>query len=149
MPAVFSLRQSTFAVVLGGMLLAVVACDQLPGSAADLAVGDCFNEPAATDDITEVQRRPCAEAHDAEVFAVLTWDRDTYPIDLSLDSFIDEQCLPIFESFTGTAFDSQTDLTVGWFYPSRSSWDDGDREITCYLVRPDGEDLVGSRRVAP
>jgi hypothetical protein len=147
---VFSFRRSlTIGVLAGAVLAAVSACDQLPGAAADLAVGDCFNEPAATDEVSEVQRRPCAEAHDAEVFAVLTWDRETFPIDLTLNSFIDEQCLPIFGAYTGTGFQDQDELTVGWFYPSRTSWNNGDREITCYLVRPDGEHLIGSRKVTP
>ena len=145
-----SLRRTlTIGVLAGALLAALGACDQLPAPVSSLAVGDCFNDPAASDDISEIQRRPCAEAHDAEVFAVLNWDRETYPIDLTLTSFIDEQCAPIFETYTGTAFGGQDELVVGLFYPSRSSWNDGDRKITCYLIRPDGEDLIGSRKVAP
>lgn len=135
-----------------GMLIAILclaaACDQLPGAAADLAVGNCFMEPSATDDISEVQHRPCGEAHDAEVFAVLNYEGDTYPIEMTLERFIDEHCLPAFASYTGEAFDTQTELTVGWFYPTRESWNEGDREVTCYLIRPDGQPLTASQRVS-
>ena len=134
--------------VLIGMLLLAGACDQLPGAAADLKVGDCFMEPAATDEISEVQHRPCAEAHDAEVFAVLTYEGETYPIEMTLERFIDEQCLPAFATYTGAAIDTQTELTVGWFYPTRESWNDGDRGVTCYLIRSDGEQLTSSQRVS-
>ena len=128
--------------------LLLVGCDQLPGAAADLNVGDCFMEPDATDDISEVQHRPCGEGHDAEVFAVLNYEGDTYPIEMTLERFIDEQCLPAFATYTGEAFDTQTDLTVGWFYPTRQSWNDGDREVTCYLIRSDGQQLTLSQRVS-
>ena len=123
----------------------------LPGAASDLQVGDCFDEPAQTAEIQEVQRRPCQDSHDAEVFSVLNHPAgqgDPYPISLTLERFIDEQCLPAFGSYTGTAFESQNELTVGWFYPTFESWGSGDREVTCYLVRPDGQQLTGSRRAA-
>jgi hypothetical protein len=103
-------------------------------------------EPGATDDITDVQRRPCNEGHDAEVFHVVNYEGETYPIEMTMERFVDERCVPAFEAYTGAAFDSQTELTFGWFYPTRASWNDGDREVSCYLLRSDGETLTGSRR---
>ncbi|HUG47240.1 MAG TPA: septum formation family protein [Candidatus Limnocylindria bacterium] len=139
-------------LMIVGLVLIVpallVGCDRLPGSSADLKVGDCFMEPGGEGEVGEVQRRACDEAHDAEVFAVLAYEGETYPIELTLDRFIDEECLPQFEVFTGTAFGTQSELTVGWFYPTREGWNGGDRDITCYLIRSDGGHLTGSQRAA-
>ena len=140
---------------LVGLLLVAAAagmlgCDQLPQSAADLAVGECFDEPSETTDISEVQRRPCAGPHDAEVFAVLTHPAGPdipYPVISGVDDFVEEQCVPLFKTYTGLDIDSQDELDMGWFYPNLQGWGDGDREVTCYLVASEGQ-LTGSRRAA-
>ena len=134
-------------VLLAALL---IGCDQLPQAAADLAVGECFAQPSTTTDITEVQRRPCADAHDAEVFAVLTHPAGSdvaYPIISGVDDFVEEQCVPLFKTYTGLDIDGQDELDMGWFWPTLQGWRDGDREVTCYLTAREGQ-LTGSRRAA-
>jgi hypothetical protein len=132
-------------VVIGFILFR----DRLPGTAADLNVGECFDQPAESTDISDVQRQPCNEAHDAEVFLVVDHpaaDGDIYPISLTLNDFLDEQCVPAFNTYTGLDYDGSVDLVYGALVPSRASWGDGDREVTCYVVRTDDAKMTASMR---
>jgi len=134
-------------LILGGIVaflaivLWVVRDNQ---SAADLAVGQCFDVPAGSADVSTVTRHECTAAHDAEVFHVADYTGATYPISLTLDSFIDDTCVPAFATYVGEDFDSNEDLTIGYFYPNRSGWDGGDRTVTCYVVREDEAKLTQS-----
>lgn len=112
-------------------------------NAADLAVGQCFDEPASDTGITTVVKHACTEAHDAEVFHVVEYTGgDAFPISLSIDSFIDDTCVPAFGTYVGEAFDTATDYALGYFYPDRDAWDDGDRTFTCYVSRADDAKLT-------
>ena len=112
-------------------------------SAGDLAVGQCFDEPANATGITTVVKHACTEAHDAEVFHVVEYtEGDAFPISLSVDSFIDDTCVPAFETYVGEPFDTATEYDLGYFYPDRESWEDGDRTFTCYVMRVDDAKLT-------
>jgi Septum formation len=112
-------------------------------SADDLKVGDCFNIPNGTS-IQTVEHHPCNENHNAEVVLVKDYDGATYPISLSLDSFIESNCVPAFETYVGRAIDSEPELSIGYFYPSRDSWESGDRTIICYVALPDESPMTES-----
>jgi hypothetical protein len=138
-------------LILGGMvafLAIVLFLVRDNQSADDLAVGTCFDLPGRDTDISTVTRHDCAQAHDAEVFHVAEYTGESYPISLSLDSFIEDSCVPVFATYVGEPFDTSEDLTVGYFYPSRDGFDDGDRTITCYVVREDDSKLTKSVKVA-
>ena len=105
-------------------------------SADDLKVGTCFNIPDGTS-ISTVEQHSCTESHNGEVFFVGEYDGESFPISISLDSYIDDNCVPAFGSYVGTAFEDAADLTIGYFHPNRDGWDDGERTITCYVARTD------------
>jgi len=143
--------KSPLFLILGGIavFLAVVLWAVRDNqSAADLAIGTCFDQPASTADISTVTKHACTEAHDAEVFHVAEYTGSTYPISLSLDSFIDTACVPVFATYVGETFDESVDLTIGYFYPNREGWDSGDRTVTCYAIRADEAKLTQSVKVA-
>lgn len=133
-------------VGVGGFLFR----EHLSGAAADLRVGDCFDLPAQMEVVDDVQHRPCGDPHHAEVFFVGDYRGGgaTYPADEALDRFIEAECLPAFESYTGRDFDTARDLDYGAFVPIAEGWREGDREVTCYLVRVDGGKTSGSLRTA-
>ena len=112
-------------------------------SADDLKVGECFDVPTQTT-IDTVEKHACNESHGAEVIFVGEYSGDTYPISPSLDSYIEESCVPAFESYVGQDIDSQAELSIGYFYPSRDSWDSGDRTVTCYIVNTDASPMTQS-----
>jgi hypothetical protein len=127
-------------VVLGGILWAV----KDNASADDLKAGDCFNVPTSSS-VSTVEKHACTESHDAEVFHVVEYDGGTtYPISLTLSSFIDTTCVPAFATYVGADVDARTDLALGYFYPSRDGWDGGDRTITCYIANDDESKLTKS-----
>lgn len=106
--------------------------------ADDLKVGECFDIPSGTS-IQTVEHHPCTESHTAEVIHVVeyTAEGSTYPISLSLDSFVETACVPAFQTYAGRDLDADPALSIGYFYPSRDGWSSGDRTITCYVARPD------------
>lgn len=116
-------------------------------AADDLKVGNCFNIPNGTS-IQTVETQPCTDSHNGEVFFVGEYTGDSYPISLSLDRYIDETCVPAFEAYVGRAVDSQPELSIGYFYPSRDGWTSGDRTVTCYLSQPDDSPMTQSLRKA-
>lgn len=136
------------AVIVVGFIL---FRDRLPGAAGDLNVGECFDQPNTTEDISEVPRQPCNEPHDAEVFLNVDHpaaDGEAYPISMTMDRFVQEQCTPAFDSYTGLDFETATDYDIGYLQPSRNGWNEGDREVTCYIVRSDDAKLTSSLRAA-
>jgi hypothetical protein len=113
-------------------------------AAGDLKVGDCFDVPEKSS-VSTVTHHPCTEAHTGEVFLVADYTEGTaYPISLSLDRFIRTTCAPAFEAYVGQDVDSHPDLTIGYFYPSRDGWTNGDRGITCYATREDSGQMTTS-----
>jgi len=132
-------------------LYALVALnrDSLTGAADALQVGDCFDRPEETDSITEIQHRPCSTAHDAEVIHNFTSPEGPdapYPVISGFDDFVLENCVPVFESYVGRDWETDTDLNIGWLAPTLSGWtgDDHDRGFTCYVFRLDEGKLYGS-----
>jgi len=115
--------------------------------AGSLQVGDCIILPSE-DQFDEVRRLDCTAPHDGEIFFVGDHPGGDFPSDESFDSFVDEQCLPAFAAFTGSAFDDQDVLDIGWFTPTEGSWENGDREVSCHLSPIDGGQTSRSYRDA-
>jgi hypothetical protein len=112
-----------------------------------IELGDCLILPSEAE-FDEVRRLSCAEPHDGEVFFVDDYPGSDYPSGDELDSYVDAQCLPAFEAFTGSGFDDQEVLDIGWFAPTAGSWEDGDHEVLCYLTPIDGSMTSQSYRNA-
>lgn len=131
--------------IVGGLLLR----DRLSSNAADLRVGDCFQEPAALESIEDVQHQPCGETHDFEVIFVgehTAAKGAAVPSDDEYTEFAATQCLPAFTTYTGIDVLSQEVLDVGYYVPADDSWRDGDRKIICYAGRVDGAKMTQSVR---
>ena|SRR2546423_779744 len=119
-----------------------------------LQAGDCFHSAAGTTGrtvrINDVTTVPCSEAHDGEVFAVVTHPaaKDApYPGDDSVADFASAECLTRFPAYTGATYDD-SDLQVATVRPDHDSWvDKDDRDVACVLYRQ-GASLTGSRRKA-
>jgi hypothetical protein len=114
-------------------------------SADDLAIGQCFDEPSSSVDITTVVKHACTDAHDAEVFHVVEYNEgEAYPLSTSVDAFIEETCIPAFATYVGTAYADSLDYDLGYFYPDETGWNKGDRTFTCYVTRADDSKLTKS-----
>ena len=116
-------------IVIGAGVLWVV---RNSADAGALAVGTCMDVPTEGD-FSTVTKHDCNEAHDAEVVLVGELTGDTFPISLTLESYITDNCVPAVEAYTGRAAATIDDLELGYFSPTSDAWKDGERTITCYL----------------
>lgn len=118
----------------------------------DLAVGDCLLMPE-NEEITSVESTECTEAHELEVFHLVTLtdsNSTPYPGEDAVFNRIMDQCVNSFDGYVG--FDYQDSI---WFvnaiYPTSESWNEqDDRAGTCVLFQPGAGDdplsLTGSAR---
>ncbi|HEY7736280.1 MAG TPA: septum formation family protein [Candidatus Limnocylindrales bacterium] len=131
---------------------AFVFRDRLSGAAADLGVGDCFDQPPALlEEIEDVQHHPCTESHDAEVFHVFNHSAATdasYPSDDAWGEIVFPNCSGPFAAYTGQSPQIEGELSWSMFTPTAAGWDLGDREVICFLYRSDGTAMTKSFRVA-
>jgi putative regulator of septum formation len=152
-------RRGVWLAGIAVLALATSGCDggtDKAGAATlfHLQTGDCFHSSAGTAgrtvQIKDVTTVPCAEAHDGEVFAVVTHPEAkdaAYPGDEAVADFAAAECLTRFPAYTGATYDD-SDLQVATVRPDRDSWvDKDDREVACVLYRQ-GSTLTGSRRKA-
>ena len=110
------------------------------GSAGDLKVGECFDDPGALQTVEQVQHHPCTDPHTGEVVYVgnLTAPSNApYPSDSDLQNMVGAACIPAFNVYTGLDFDADPEWTMGYFTPLSADWGNGDRSIVCYAVRID------------
>ena len=134
--ALFGVRIVIIAVVaVGGLLFR----DRLTGGASDLAVGDCFDEPATTGEVRDVQHHPCTESHTSEVVFVGDMPASSaYPTDAQFVAYIRASCVPAFNTYTGLDFDVLEAVDMGYLTPTAEGWAKDDHEVICYAIRSDG-----------
>lgn len=119
----------------------------------NIKVGNCFNEPTATDMtkdakqgdlIASVPMRKCNEPHDYEVFASFKLpDAPTTPDDKTLEDLVDKNCTPLFATYVGKPLE-KSKLDYAFLSPSDELWATGDREVTCYAGLDKGKKLTQS-----
>ena len=112
----------------------------------DLRVGDCFDLSEATaTEISEVDAKPCTEAHEYEMFHITTWTGagDAYPTDDEWVTFFLEDCTSGFADFVGHDYRT-SELDFVPFTPTTEGWDDGARVVQCAVVDPSDTELTES-----
>ena len=135
-------------LIIAGAVVAALGWGALNAdtSVEDVAVGDCFNNPDA-EEVTSIKTIPCEESHDYEVMQIFRYTQEDdapYPGDEDLWQTAVDGCIPDFQQYTGLVWENETELFIDAFYPLPDSWDAGDREAWCLLVRidPDSFDIV-------
>jgi Septum formation len=119
-------------------------------TATDLRVGDCFDlkDPNA-EEIDDVAARPCAQAHEFEMFFIGSMPEGPYPSQSAFDAFLDTHCVPAFRDYIGKAYEDSA-LDVYWLVPTTEGWGLGNRSIQCAVFHPEihqlTESLMGSKR---
>ena len=120
--------------------------------ASDVSVGDCVSPVGDDLMVASVEVVECDEPHQAEVYdqfsvpdGELADDPATpgYPGGAELTWYAQDECQRRFDDAMGeTYWNSPYDIRV--VSPSFSTWDLGDRTITCLVIGSSGTDLVGS-----
>ncbi|WP_217214811.1 DUF4190 domain-containing protein [Streptomyces sp. AC550_RSS872] len=122
------------------------------GTAYALAKGDCFDTPNGDleGDAYDVDEVSCAGEHDAEVFAVVTLPGGSFPGHDEIERTADEKCYTLQGDYAMDTWAVPDDVEVHYLVPSRQSWRDGDREITCmWGSTAENGGLTGSLRTDP
>ncbi len=129
--------------VLAAMLLAT-ACTQ--GNVFSLEVGQCFNDPDETGEISDVAIVDCAETHNNEVFHLFDIPGDDFPGTDAVLELASQGCIGAFDAYVGTPYlDSAFEIFP--IYPTEDSWNRGDdREVVCGLYDLTTNEKVGTAR---
>ncbi|MET7454763.1 DUF4190 domain-containing protein [Streptomyces sp. NPDC005574] len=117
-------------------------------ASASMDEGTCFDSPKGLEGAAYAfDEVPCADEHDAEVFAVVTLPGGSYPGDRALEDTADDTCYARRTDYAMDAWAVPDDVDVYYLLPSRASWRLGDREITCAFGNTDeNATLTGSLR---
>jgi len=106
-----------------------------------IQVGDCAGD-LTTGELTELDVVPCADPHVSEAFASSDLDEGGYPGTEAIDAQAEEDCTAAFETFIGLPY-QESELFATWLTPTEESWEQGDREILCFVYDEDA-DTTGS-----
>lgn len=136
--------RTTFALgVALSVLVLFAACGQ--GNVFDLEPGQCFEDPGASSEISDVETVDCAEAHAYEVYALFDLPDGDFPgVDGVEDAAI-QGCYLRFDDYVGREYET-SELAMSWLRPTSSSWDRGDREVVCTLYDLADQRLIGSMK---
>lgn len=119
-------------------------------SVFDLRVEDCFNAAAPStepSEVEEVERVPCEDEHDSEVFAQTAYESadPAYPGEDDLIDYATRFCVDAFEPYVGLPY-ADSALTVSHLWPTAVAWEStDDRTIHCVLFQK-GARSSGSAR---
>jgi hypothetical protein len=105
-------------------------------TAADLRVGDCFDlkDPSA-EEIDKVKAVPCGQEHEYEMFFTGALPAGDYPSDATFDNYVETNCLPAFEAYLGTSYQT-SEYDIFWLVPNADGWRGGDHSIQCAAFHP-------------
>ncbi|WP_109505602.1 septum formation family protein [Nocardioides speluncae] len=115
-------------------------------NAQALRAGDCFQLPDG-EEVFTVDAIPCAESHQAEVYAVIELAEGEFPGNEQVTNQADQRCAKRFKAFVGTAY-GDSDLEIFLLTPTKRSWQLDDRAITCAVTMPGNQSTTGSLRNA-
>lgn len=101
-----------------------------------LKVGDCVNGLADQQEVSDLPAVPCTEAHQAEVFAILSLPRTDFPGDDALSGLAASKCSRALDELPGLPTEVAQDpaLTISWLQPFEDDWVGGDHRITCLVA---------------
>jgi putative regulator of septum formation len=133
-------------IVVGAFILR----DRLSSRPTALNVGDCFDDPATTAEITNPQRHPCTEAHTAEVVYIgkMSGDDATYPDDAVVDAWVTENCVPAWSTYTGKTYETEEVLDLDFYKPTTEGWAHGGRDVVCFAIRVDRDPMTSSLKAS-
>jgi hypothetical protein len=110
----------------------------------DLRIGDCFNlKDEGADSVSDVDAKPCADAHHYELYHVASMSAGSYPANDQLSGFAEHECVAAFATYIGTTYEESA-LEVLYFTPTSDAWDSGDRSVQCAAYDPSDQALTGS-----
>ena len=116
-----------------------------------LKVGDCVQLPPAfksqlLGDTSEIMTFysfsavPCTELHDAELFSIITINLSEFPGEQVFFDEFSGPCLDDYATYSGADYDLSPHMVFPMF-PSAESWEQGDRDLQCFAIMENGDQL--------
>lgn len=101
-----------------------------------LQVGDCLNymQDEGSSEISSLPTVPCAEPHDAEIYAETTVTEEQMA---TVDDVADQYCYDQFAGFVGKSYEESV-LDYSTLVPTPDGFAAGDDVVQCVIVQPDG-----------
>ncbi|SDM31178.1 septum formation family protein [Actinomyces ruminicola] len=116
------------------------------GATADTSGGERSGGTVASASLVD-----CAAPHLYEVYAEGAISADAFPDDELMEQYVSDICYNAFETYVGTSYEdaySQGRYAVTSLRPTQTTWEQGDRTVSCLLTSVDGSELTGSARGA-
>lgn len=137
-------------VAIGGLVAAVLLHNRANAHAVAphlppvfrLRPGECIN--SAPNASSPVQAVPCAQPHDAEVFAAFRLAGHSWPGSAAVSARARRGCADRLGSYLNPQLATAT-LAQLYIYPSPGAWDIGERTVICKVRSVQGK-LTGSVR---
>lgn len=152
---------SAMDIAVGDCLTYVTAGDaadasntQTPEPSASQSAGataDASANAAEPGTVSSVNLVDCAAPHLYEVYAEGAIAADAFPDDGLMEQYVADICYDAFENYVGTSYDdayTQGRYAVTSLRPTQSTWEQGDRRVSCLLTSVDGGEFTGSARGA-
>lgn len=124
-------------LVVAAIVILALVFDDGSVRATSIKTGDCIAEsPADGANVTRLPKVSCDEPHEGEVYAMIPVSGDTFPGQTAMESEYEQRCVTALDSY---APDAANDPEISSFllYPSRDTWDAGDREVACIAITND------------
>jgi len=108
----------------------------------DIRVGDCFSLPEDKEGEVKdaVVYDSCDDPHTYEAFATTDMPQSKYPGDQETQEWAENACMDEFKKNVK----NPDDFTFSYYFPTRESWSEGDREVLCVAAKENGSDWTGS-----
>ena len=115
-------------VFLAGIVFYLVVGNGTVG-ANEVKAGDCLKELPASGLVLTLDTVACSEPHTGEIFSVMTMPDGDFPGQFAIEEY-QNKCAPELAEYSPEAASDQ-EIGVLALYPSRDSWGEGDRTVTC------------------
>lgn len=102
-----------------------------------VAVGDCLNDGADMEEVSEVEIVNCKVEHDREAYKSVILTEGVFPGSDAIKNRAETDCASAFANFVGLDYKASK-LGFSYYYPTEETWSQGDREILCLAVDPGG-----------
>jgi hypothetical protein len=126
-------------VVVAAAALALSGCTMF-GQLLNQTPRDASGTPTAAPIV------PCSQPHDSEAYRSVKMTDGAFPGANAVTAQANGSCADAFPDFIGIAYDD-SDLSISYYYPTKDSWANGDREIMC-TVYNDGVKTTGTLKGA-
>ena len=128
------------------LVVLLAACSQ--GNVFSLDEGTCFDDvdeffAAGGGEVGDVPIVECDGPHDNEVYALFDIEGEEHPGAEAVEAAALDGCFDRFASYVGREYETSR-FDFAWLTPTPRSWEEGDREVVCFLYDVDLAVLEGS-----